>query len=256
VSTVLAARGIGSTICPWDGPGDSADAVTLSYIDALCALGMAGVDGYLSIKAPSIAYSPELMRQVLDAARAPGIRVHFDSLAPETADDTWILIRAAAASYPRIGCTLPARWRRSLADADEAAALGVSVRIVKGQWPDVRPPGVDERFGLLALAHRLAGRAVHVAVATHDHALAREALTYLHRAGTPCELELLFGLPVRRQLEVARALGIHVRMYVPYGRAWVPYSLSQVRANPRVLWWAAKDWVFGGMHDRAIRQTF
>ena len=35
------------------------------------------------------------------------------------------------------------------------------------------------------------------------------------------------------------AVGVHV--YVPYGRAYLPYALSCVRGNPRILWWLVRD---------------
>jgi len=97
----------------------------------------------------------------------------------------------------------------------------------------------------LRVVDRLAGRGCRVAVATHDHALAGQALARLRDAGTPCELELLYGLPARQSLQAARAAGVPVRVYVPYGHAWLPYGLSQARRNPRILWWTMKDWLLG-----------
>ena len=149
----------------------------------------------------------------------------------------------------RAGCTLPARWRRSLRDADEAVDLGLRVRIVKGQWADAgaetKLPDLEIRERFLAIVRALAGRARRVVVATHDPALARPALECLRAAGTACELELLFGLPVRSLLPVARAAGVPVRFYVPYGHAWLPYCLSQARQHPRILWWTMRDWLLG-----------
>jgi proline dehydrogenase len=97
----------------------------------------------------------------------------------------------------------------------------------------------------LAVVDRLAGRARHVTVATHDAPLARTALRRLIDAGTSCELELLFGLPMRAAMRAARDLGVRSRVYVPYGHSWVPYALSWVRQNPRVLWWVLTDATLG-----------
>ena len=116
---------------------------------------------------------------------------------------------------------------------------------------DSRRLGVRDRF--LAVVRRLAGRAGRVLVATHDAALARPALECLRAAGTDCELELLFGLPDRTLLGVARAAGVPVRVYVPYGRAWLPYSLSQVRQHPRILWWTMRDWLLGQRRPDGMR---
>ena len=120
------------------------------------------------------------------------------------------------------------------------------MRVVKGQWADPDPPEVDLREGFLRVIDRLAGRASQVRVATHDPPLAHTALSLLRVAGTPCELELLFGLPARQVIQEADVAGVPVRCYVPYGQAWLPYSISQARRNPRILWWMFRDALAGG----------
>ena len=164
---------------------------------------------------------------------------------PEVADQTLSLIADALESYPKLGCTLPGRWRRSLLDADRAVKLRLNVRVVKGQWVDPDEPNLDPAAGFLAVIDRLAGQASHVAVATHDPQLAGEGLRRLLAAGTSCEVELLFGLPMRRAIRVAREAGVPVRVYVPYGHAWLPYLLSQARQHPRVVWWLFQDLLLG-----------
>jgi len=257
VCHALARQGTATSICPWDGEGDTPRQVADWYLAALAGLVGAGLDCYLTIKAPALGFSHDLLGELLEAARPHAVGIHFDSLAPETAEQTWVLVRAAVLCRARVGCTLPARWQRSLRDADEAVDLGLRVRIVKGQWTDrgagtnLSDSGVRDRF--LAVVRRLAGRASRVLVATHDVALARAALACLRAAGTDCELELLFGLPDRTLLGVARAAGVPVRVYVPYGRAWLPYCLSQVRQHPRILWWTMRDWLLGRRRPDGMR---
>jgi hypothetical protein len=264
----LAAVGHSATIGYWDAETDTARAVADQYLAVLDALAQAPLDCYLSIKLPALRYSGELLREVAERAqgsrRTPcavntesaqpdgtrsvpatcsGRRVHFDSLALETADRTREMIDELLAAMPGIdlGCTLPGRWRRSLADADWAAGRGLFVRVVKGQWPDPLDSRRDPRSGFLEAIDRLAGRARHVAVATHDVKLAAEAIRRLQAAGTPCDLELLHGLSRRRAIKVTQEQGVAVRVYVPYGDAYLPYALSQVCRRPRILWWLAKD---------------
>src|SRR5207248_2469350 len=104
-----------------------------------------------------------------------------------TVDRTFDLIAKAYDIYPRLGCTLPGRWRRSLHDADRAIALGLRVRVVKGEWAGLGTDDMDAREGFLNLIDRLAGRAIHVAVATHNPAMARFSLRRLKNTETPCE---------------------------------------------------------------------
>ncbi len=56
-------------------------------------------------------------------------------------------------------------------------------------------------------------------------------------------MELVFGLPVRESVRLAREIDIKVRFYIPYGNGFLPYCLSWARRNPRVLWWMFKDFV-------------
>ncbi|MBO0720816.1 MAG: proline dehydrogenase, partial [Blastocatellia bacterium] len=169
------------------------------------------------------------------------------SLGPEAADRTFELILESARNFPLpgVGCTLPGRWRRSLGDAALAIDAQVRVRVVKGQWADPDHQEIDLREGYLAVIDRLAGKARQVAVATHDPPLAREALGRLLAAGTQCEMELLFGLPLKASLQLARELNVRVRLYIPYGHSWLPYAFSQIQKNPRIIWWVIRDSIWG-----------
>jgi proline dehydrogenase len=145
----------------------------LNHLTAAEALSRNGLDAYLSIKAPALGFSPDLIAKLLERTSPAGVRVHFDSLSAESADRTLALIANAREHHDELGITIPGRWRRSLDDADTAVELGLEVRVVKGQWPAPQAPEQDPRAGFLAVVERLAGRARRVAVATHDDGLAR-----------------------------------------------------------------------------------
>ena len=245
-----AGRGWAAAVGYWDG-GEPPRAVADTYLRALDAIAIEGpwLDAYLSIKAPALGGARELVAEVLGRAARLGVGVHFDARGADTVDGTLALIAAAAPPVPALGVTLPARWRRSAADAERAVALGLAVRLVKGEEPDPAGGELDPRRGYLALVDRLAGRARRVAVATHDAPLARLALERLGASGTPREQELLLGLPVRRSLRAARAAGARSRLYVPYGQTRLPYRLSEAAARPAVLWWAARDLLQDGVRS-------
>jgi proline dehydrogenase len=238
--------GLGATICFWNIENDSPERIANAYTSALSQLAAENLDCYLSIKLPSLNYEWALLNEVLEQARQGNTLVHFDSLGHETADRTFSMIAQAARSYAHLGCTLPGRWVRSIDDARIAADIGLHVRVVKGQWPDPRHREINTREGFLNVIDRLAGRARYVAVATHDAELARKSLERLRQAETPCSLELLYGLPMKPALRVASELNVPVRMYVPFGHGWLPYSLTQARSNPRIFWWLFQDLLTAG----------
>lgn len=237
----LDAQGFRSTICFWNGDNDAPRDIMERYMAAIDVIGAEGLDSYVSMKAPPLQFSRDLFADIFDRARQCDVGIHFDSLWPEAADQTFSLINELRPKHGKIGCTLPGRWQRSLTDAERAVDMRLRVRVVKGQWADPEKPGIDPRAGFLQVIDRLAGRVCHTAVATHDPILAREAIMRLRATGTPCELELLFGLPVRHAISVAEAMGVPVRIYVPYGHAWLPYIIGQARKNPRIAWWLIRD---------------
>lgn len=248
----LARRGFATTLGFRNREDDQPQQTADAYCRALAAVAQARQQCYFSVKAPALKFAPELIAQVLRHGQQHGIRIHFDALGPETADPTFALIAAALPQRVQLGCTLPGRWQRSQYDADWAVKRGLAVRVVKGEWAEGTTAEPDLRAGCLTVVDRLAGRARHVAVATHDAWLAREALQRLRAANTSCELEVLVGFPVRAVLRVASTMGVPVRFYVSYGDAWPPYRLSQIKQNPRVGWWFFRDLLFG----RALRMPY
>ncbi len=246
----FAGQGIASTVGYWNEADEDSRSVTDAYLATVAAVSAEGLDSYVSVKAPTVAFSSALMTEVVEQARQASVGIHFDSLGPEAADATFEMITSAVQGFPRIGCTLPGRWRRSLDDAQRAVKLGLNVRVVKGQWKDPDAPDIDLRQGYLAVIERLAGGARHVAVATHDAWLVREALRRLQAAGTSCEVELLYGLPTAAARAVAREMGVGVRLYVPYGEAYLPYALSQAVRKPHIVAWILRDTVI-----RALRRV-
>jgi proline dehydrogenase len=237
----IAALGYGVILGFWNADEDPPGAVATEDLEALGAIAARGSSWYLSIKAPALDFSSELVRGVVEAAASQGSVVHFDSHTIDTADRTIDLADEARASHDQVGITLPGRWRRSLADAERAAEGGLRARVVKGEWPDPADPDREMRGGFLEVVDRLAGRPGHVSIATHDAELAQEAVARLSAGGTPHDIELLTGLPFEPVVDVARRAGLPVRVYVPYGHASLRYGIRFLRRNPRRIWWLFRD---------------
>ncbi len=240
-------RGFTSTLGFWDGENDSPRTVANAYIDALRGMRQSCGDSYLSIKLPALAYSQDLLHEVMQVAQTANTRIHFDSLGPETVDRTRAAIEKlkSGSSSMSLSVSLPGRWRRSLRDSDWAVEMGIGIRIIKGQWEDQDGDEscLDPHRGFLNLVKHASQRSGQ-AVATHDPHLAAESLDIMKASGARAEIELLFGLPSRGVLALAKKSDTPVRIYVPYGHAWLPYCMAQAQKNPRVLWWMLKDSLF------------
>ena len=239
-------RGFGATLGYFQADDAGPEAILAANLAAAAAFdgrggGGQGSDVQLAIKAPPLGFDAGRIRRIVAAADAAGLAPIFDAHALAQAAPTLGLAAALLPDFPRTGLVLPARWRRSLADAAAFRATTARIRLVKGEWADPEWGGDDIAANYLALARGLAGRAAPVAVATHDPLLAEQALTALLAAGTPCELEQLRGLPGRRTRAVARRLGVPVRIYVPFGPGWWPYAVDKALARPHLLAWAIRD---------------
>jgi proline dehydrogenase len=236
----LRAHGYETTVGYWNEVGEPPESVIAKY---KLALDMVRTDvgvGYLSIKAPAFKCDPRLFAEIVEAATRQDVPLHFDALGHDAVDETLTLLRETEPSG-RVGFTLPGRWRRSLTDADALHDLDVPVRVVKGEWEDPGAPERDAAVGFLEVVRQLSGRRGPVRVATHDVALARASAGILRGSGTPCELEVLYGFPVRRLLPALFHIGCPVRIYVPFGHGWLPYCVDHVRRRPALLWWLFRD---------------
>ncbi len=235
------ADGMAVTIGYFNADSDSPDLIEDQGRAAVDAAARLNKPAYVSVKVPPLAYALHRTREIASRAARHHQLLHFDSHGPDTAQPTLQLLDALRSQQAPLSLTVPGRWRRSLQDCDWAVQRGIRVRVVKGQWACPLEPDMDLRSGFLAVIDRLAGRATEVAVATHDAPLAREALRRLQQAGTPCELELLCGLPRREVMAVARELNVPVRFYIPYGTAWLPYALGQLVRKPQLWGWMLRD---------------
>jgi proline dehydrogenase len=223
-----------STLGFWDGPADSPRDVVSMHERAIAAIAATQLDSYVSIKLPALGGDDRAAR-LADVAAEAGVPLHFDSLAEHHANRTLALACRLGARGCDVGATLPGCWSRSARDAEVLAAAGVRARIVKGQWPGDREPG----GGFLAVVEAVEHANGRAAIATHDASLVRAALVHLPHA----ELELLLGLPMAAAVRAA-GLGTPLRIYVPYGRGYLPYAVRRAFAHPGLLWWLVRDLVF------------
>lgn len=243
VAVRMAGNDLNSILGFWDTPDYTVQQIADIYFQAVEDCAASGLDTYVSIKPPALRFDKLLARELSDFAMQKQVRLHCDSHGTEAADDTLDFIKAMMDSIDSrfIGVTIPCRWQRSVHDTEFAVDQRLNVRLVKGEWPDAPGRDRDLRAGFMETIGQLSGRARHVAVASHDIRLALDAVNRLRESETSCELELLHGLPMDELVASARAQQMKPRIYVPFGRGYVPHALQVFRTNPKLALWLGKD---------------
>ncbi len=178
---------------------------------------------------------------VIAYAHARGIFVRIDMEDSPTTDATLRIYRELIAHYPgATGVVLQARLRRTYADARALASIRANVRLCKGIYLEPRDIAYEEREIIRsAFVHALRlllDGGSYVGIATHDEWLVCEALGMIHRLGLAkdaYEFQMLLGVDPKLR-GILTGAGHRLRVYVPFGSHWYPYSVRRLRENPTI----------------------
>lgn len=196
-----------------------------------------------------------VLGELADYCQANGIRLCCDASCHAATDATFSAADALCRrGIDRLTVTLPARWQRSMADANWAIDRGISVRLVLG---DEKDPGGDVRAAresFVELALLLAGNVDHLGIATGDLRLAEETLSHVGKrhgkstlrnqqraAASPVEWEIPLGFQIARGARLAQDWRVGYRVLVPYGNRALPYRLADIYRQPQILGWLFRD---------------
>ncbi len=235
---------------------DEAAANTDAYVRVLAAIAERGLAANVSVKPTSLGLKIDEqlahanIERIVVAAASHDSFVRIDMEDISTTDATLRIHRDLALRHGHVGVVLQAYLRRTLDDIGDLPPDS-SVRLCKGIY--IEPPEhayrayETVRANYLYALEKLFAGGHRVAVATHDEHLVCGALALIDRLGVPAdrrEFQMLLGVtaPLRRTLLAA---GHRLRVYVPFGRDWYPYSIRRLRENPEVARHVVRA-IFGG----------
>lgn len=218
-----------------------------AYREVLATINARKLDANISVKPTQmgLGISEELalsnLQQVVGEAARHGIFVRIDMEDATTTDATLRLYRTLRREFANVGVVLQARLRRTLSDARVLAGEGTNVRLCKGIYLEPRAIAYEEpeiiRWAFVHALEALFAGTGYVAVATHDEWLIEQALALAERMQIPksrFEFQMLLGVdPALRRIIVGS--GHKLRVYVPFGSHWYPYSVRRLRENPHII---------------------
>jgi proline dehydrogenase len=213
----------------------------------LAAIQGQGVNGNLSLKPTQMGllldkdFAFENIREIVKTASGLNSFVRIDMEDISCTDDTLEFYRSLRAEFPgHVGTVLQSYLRRTLADIDALGNDQLNIRLCKGIYNEPRTaaykdPAIINRSFVESL-DKLFHHGAYVGIATHDEKLVFEALRLIEKYGlTPEQYEFQMLLGVDEQLRrIILDSGHRLRIYVPYGEDWLPYSKRRLKENPSI----------------------
>ncbi len=155
-------------------------------------------------------------------------------------DATLRIYRRALEEVGNVGVVLQSYLHRTVPDVAALLPLKPNIRLCKGIYREPRSVAWQQyetvRANFVAALEKLVDGGAYVAIATHDEYLvcAGMAIVDRHRLGRgQYEFQMLLGVEPELRRSILAA-GHRLRVYVPYGRDWYPYSVRRLRENPTI----------------------
>jgi len=194
------------------------------------------IDISIKISQLGLLISPEncesLLQQIVEKAYNYGHTVRLDMEHSLITDKTLDLCLKLNRKYPKtMGVALQARLFRTKDDLQVLMSNNISVRLVKGAYIEKDSIALknykdiqDKYLELIPLLGKDMNR--RCAVATHDEIILNEVLS--QPDADRFDYEFIFG--IRRDLQrLLKDKDQQVRIYLPYGENWLPYTWRRLR---------------------------
>jgi proline dehydrogenase len=225
--------------------GRAEDAVA-QYLELLETIDREGLDRNISIKPTMLGlnideeFCGEKIAEVVARAAQLGAFVRIDMEDHTCTDATLRLYRRMLDAYGNVGAVLQAYMRRTVADVADLLPLTPNIRICKGIYREPRAIAWKDfdtvRANFVYATEKLLAGGAYVGIATHDAYLVWAGMSLVDRLGLApdrYEFQMLLGVdPELRRIILDH--GHRLRVYVPFGRDWYPYSIRRLRENPTV----------------------
>ena len=180
------------------------------------------------------------VKRLLEVADTYGNFVRIDMEDSPTTDDTFDIFFRLNAEFENVGCVVQACLRRTANDVQKLTAAKATVRICKGIYIEpseisyLDPEAIRKNYA--GLLEELLKASCYVGIATHDKWLVDEAIRIIGTLKldvSQYEFQMLHGVDPKLRQSIVET-SHRLRVAVPFGPMWYPYSVRRLRKNPRI----------------------
>ncbi len=197
------------------------------------------------------------IREIVALAAALNNFVRIDMEDHPCTDDTLEFFRRLREEFPgHVGVVLQSYLRRTLDDIDNLSDGPLNFRLCKGIYNEPRQVAYKDMAiinrSFVCCLEQMFEKKAYVGIATHDEKLVFEAEQLVRKFGLKrddYEFQMLLGVDMElRDLIVER--GHRLRIYVPFGKSWLPYSKRRLKENPSIARHALRQML--GMKPKSV----
>jgi proline dehydrogenase len=153
-------------------------------------------------------------------------------------DATFRLLKKLRTKYDNVGVVVQSYLKRTYDDVVCLNKMNTNYRLCKGIYvepEEIAYKGKQEvRDSFIKVLRRMLNDGNYVGIATHDDYLINEAYSIINEMNIPkskFEFQMLLG--VKEDLrDKINSDGYKIRIYVPFGKDWYPYSIRRLKENP------------------------
>ena len=192
-------------------------------------------------------YCYDLMSKLAYKANVFGMKIRLDMEDDSIIQDTIDLCLYLNGKHGNVGVAIQANMYRTEKDIVALMSKNISLRLIKGAYKEditkayqdkeqIRKVFVKNAFTILSdrcrtYYHLKDENKVVSAVGTHDEEIINEIIKNMGAFNIKkedCDFEFLYG--IRRDLsQRLKDEGYKVRLYVPFGTDWLPYTLRRLK---------------------------
>ncbi len=180
------------------------------------------------------------VEKIFEKAHELGIFVRMDMEDSSCTDDTLEIYRTYRDKF-NIGTVLQAYMRRTIDDIEWLSDGKLNLRLCKGIYIEPREIAYQERDivrdNFIFCLEELFKRKAYVGIATHDEYLVFHAERLIRKyqlKRDEYEFQMLLGVDEQLR-KIILSKGHRLRVYVPFGKDWLPYSIRRLKENPNII---------------------